>query len=130
MIGRTLVPALTVALVLAAVAVGARPLLVTARPDADLLGVLAPRTVVAGERFVVFAGVRAEGPTRLLVRLCVSEVRCQLERSEPFPSGTLFKWVATADLSPGEYAVEAFLQVPTLLGYRSVDRFAGHVTAR
>ena len=127
---RYVVAAVAAALATAAVLVALRPGLLPARPTAELLTVLAPASVAPSERFVVFAGVRAEVPVRLWVRVCSSATRCQLERSEPFAAGTTFKWVASPVLAPGAYVLDAFLQVRTPLGYRSVDRFTGHVAAR
>ena len=95
-----------------------------------LLAVLAPERVVAGERFVVFAGVSTSMPARLHVRLCDERLRCAFERDEPYSAGTTFKWVAAATVPPGVYALEAFLQVPTPFGHRSVASFRGQVDAR
>lgn len=127
---RFLVLAVAAALVAAALLVALRPLLLAPRPAADLLTVLAPTSVAPAERFVVFAGVRADVPVRLWVRVCASVRRCQLERGEPFAAGTAFKWIASPVLAPGTYVLDAFLQVRTPFGYRTVDRFTGHVAAR
>lgn len=127
---RFLVPAVAAALAVAGLLVALRPLLFAPRPAAELLTVLAPTSVEAAERFVVFAGVRADGPARVWIRVCSTARRCQLERGEPFAAGTTFKWIASPDLAPGTYVLDAFLQVRTPFGYRSVDRFTGHVAAR
>lgn len=95
-----------------------------------LLAVLVPEQVLAGERFVVFAGVSTQMPAHLHVRLCDERLRCTFERDEPFSAGTTFKWVAAATVPTGMYTLEVFLRVPTPFGHRSVASFRGQVDAR
>lgn len=127
---RFLVPAVAVALAVAGLLVALRPVLLPTRPTGALLTVLAPTSVASAERFVMFAGVHTDVAARLRLRICSSPTRCQLERGEPFAAGTTFKWVASPVLAPGAYVLDAFLQVRTPMGYRTVDRFVGHVAAR
>lgn len=125
---RSWLPAL-VGLVLAGAAVPLRPLVFQPRPPGAFVAVLSPSEVAAGERFSVFAGAEVGSGARVLVRVCADRGPCVLERFEPFPPGVTFKWLAAATLRPGSYRLQAFLQVPTPLGYRSVDRFESDVVA-
>jgi hypothetical protein len=85
-----------------------------------LLAVVAPERVAADERFVIFAGVDAARPSRVLVRVC-RETRCVVERIQAFPEGSSWSWIAGATLSPGTYRLEVYLQTPSNFGFRTVD---------
>lgn len=119
-----------VASVLSVLAVVARSFVAPFDATGALITLLAPERVAAHERFVVFAGVSTPAPARLLVRLCDERRSCVFERHEPFGAGTTFKWVAAATVPAGAYQVEAFLQVPTVFGHRSVASYRGDVAAR
>ena len=87
-----------------------------------LLALVVPRSAVADERYVLYAGL-ADLPERavVLVRICRDAGDCVLERATRIPDGgEWWGWIGAFDLPAGSYTGHLFVRAPGRGGDRSV----------
>lgn len=101
-----------------------------ATPPSDreaLLALAAPRTTVAGDRYVMYGGVAVEAEGSYVVRLCADSGGCPIRRSVvPAGPADTWGWFATypASLPVGTYHGEVFVQHAGSLGaQRTVEYY-------
>lgn len=99
--------------------------------SARIVALASPGSVVAGEQVALYLGVADVPPgARAWVRVC-RDVSCPVDRIESLDAGDLdWTWLANARLPADDYLGEAFLQVPTAFGMRTVDSTSWQMRAR
>jgi hypothetical protein len=111
---------------LAIVASVATDLVLPAAPAVDpaprLLALVAPRSAVADERYVLYAGL-SDLPQRavVLVRICRDDGACPLERATRIPEGGVWwGWLGAFEVPAGSYTGRLFVWAPGRGGDRSI----------
>jgi hypothetical protein len=91
-------------------------------PEPRLLALVAPRSAVAGERYVLYAGLSdLPAESVVLVRLCHDDGDCVLERATRIQEGGVWwGWIGAFVAPAGSYTGRIFVRAPGRGGDRSI----------